>query len=103
MQRELNDVEYAIRTFIDVEVSREQKQNKKIPKLGNLKDILMFELSGGGKRKKKSALPDNQTWSVDGINIAANEGSIPGGIERSSFNLTPKNALMTSILARRNK
>jgi len=82
MQRELNDVEYAIRTFIDVEVSREQKENKKKSKLGNLKDILMIELSGGGKRKKKSALPDNQTlingfFSVDGINIAANEGSIP--------------------------
>ena len=61
MQHELNDLEYAIRTCIDVEVSREQKQNKKIPKLGNLKDILMIELSGGGKRKKKSALPDNQT------------------------------------------
>ena len=28
MQRELNDVEYAIRTFIDVEVSPEQKQNQ---------------------------------------------------------------------------
>jgi hypothetical protein len=82
MQHELNDLEYAIRTFIDVEVSPEQKQNKKFPKLGNLKDILMIELSGGGKRKKKSALPDNQTlingfFSVDGINIAANEGSIP--------------------------
>ena len=79
MQHDLNDLEYAIRTFIDVEVSLEQKQSKKIPKLGNLKDILMFELSGGGKRKKKSALPDNQTlingfFSVDGINIAANEG-----------------------------
>ena len=61
MQHELNDLEYAIRTRIDVEVSREQKQNKKNPKLGNLKDILMIELSGGGKRKKKSALPDNQT------------------------------------------
>jgi hypothetical protein len=28
MQRELNDVEYAIRTFIDVEVSPEKKQNQ---------------------------------------------------------------------------
>ena len=28
MQHELNDLEYAIRTCIDVEVSREQKQNK---------------------------------------------------------------------------
>ena len=42
----------------------------------------MIELSGSGKRKKKSALPDNQTlingfFSVDSINIAANEGSIP--------------------------
>ena len=75
MQHELNDLEYAIRTFIDVEVSPEQKQNKKFPKLGNLKDILMIELSGGGKRKKKSALPDNQTlingfFSVDGIKHA---------------------------------
>ena len=61
MQRELNDLEYAIRTFRDVEVSREQQQNKKFPKLVNLKDILMIELSGGGKRKKRSALPDNQT------------------------------------------
>jgi hypothetical protein len=82
MQHELNDLEYAIRTCIDVEVSREQKQNKKIPKLGNLKDILMIELSGGGKKNKKSTIPDNQTlingfFSVDGINIAANEGSIP--------------------------
>ena len=85
MQHELNDLEYAFRTFIDVEVSWEQKQHKKFPKLGNLKDILMIELSGGGrggKRKKKSALPDNQTlingfFSVDGINIAANDGSIP--------------------------
>jgi hypothetical protein len=82
MQRELNDLEYAIRTFRDVEVLREQKQNKNFPKLGKLKDILMIELSGGGKRKKKSALPDNQTlingfFSGDGINIAANEGSIP--------------------------
>ena len=82
MQHELNDLEYAIRTFMDVEVSPEQKQNKKFPKLGNLKDISMIELSGGGKRKKKSAIPDNQTlingfFSVDGINIAANEGSRP--------------------------
>ena len=82
MQRELNDVEYAIRTFIDVEVSPEQKQNQKYSNLGNFKDISMIELSGGGKRKKKSALPDNQTlingfFTVDGINIAANEGSIP--------------------------
>ena len=42
----------------------------------------MIELSGGEKEKKKrSALPDNQTlingfFSVDGINIAGNEGSI---------------------------
>ena len=82
MQRELNDVEYAIRTFIDVEVSPEQKQNQKYSNLGNFKDISMIEFSRGGKRKKKSALPDNQTlingfFSVDGINIAANEGSIP--------------------------
>ena len=82
MQREVNDLKYAIRTFIDVVVSREQKQNKKLQKLGNLKDILMIELSGGGKKNKKSTLPDNQTlingfFSVDGINIAANEGSIP--------------------------
>ena len=82
MQRELNDVEYAIRTFIDVEVSPEQKQNQKYSNLGNFKDISMIELAGGGKRKKKSALPDNQTlingfFTVDGINIAANEGSIP--------------------------
>ena len=39
----------------------------------------MIELSGEGKRKKKSALPDNQKlmngfFTVDGINIAANEG-----------------------------
>ena len=82
MQRELNDVEYAIRTFIDVEVSPEQKQNQKYSNLGNFKDISMIELAGGGKKKKKSALPDNQTlingfFTVDGINIAANEGSIP--------------------------
>jgi hypothetical protein len=83
MQRELNDVEYAIRTFIDVEVSPEQKQNQKYSNLGNFKDISMIELSGGGKRKKKRALPDNQTlingfFTVDGINIAPNEGgSIP--------------------------
>ena len=82
MQREVNDLKYAIRTFIDVVVSREQKQNKKLQKLGNLKDILKIELSGGGKKNKKSTLPDNQTlingfFSVDGINIAANEGSIP--------------------------
>ncbi len=81
MHHELNDLEYTIRTFIDVEASLEQKQNKKIQKLGNLKDILMIELSGGGKRIKESALPDNQTlingfFSVDGINIAGNEGSI---------------------------
>jgi len=81
MQRELNDLEYTIRTFIDVEISPEQKQNKKFPKLCKLKDILMIELSGGGKRKKKSTLPDNQTlingfFSVDSINIAANEGII---------------------------
>ena len=82
MQRELNDVEYAIRTFIDVEVSPEQKQNKKYSNLGNFKDISMIELSGVGKRKKNSAFPDNQTlingfFTVDGINIAPNEGSIP--------------------------
>ena len=89
MQRELNDLEYAIRTFRDVQVSREQKQNKKFPKLGYLKDMLMIELSGGGKRKNKSALPDNQTlingfFSVDGINIAANEG-IPVNHNFSTF------------------
>jgi hypothetical protein len=83
MQHELNDLEYAIRTFRDVEVSWEQQQDKKFPKLVNLKDILMIELSGGGKRKKESALPDNQAlingfFTVDGINIAPNEGgSIP--------------------------
>jgi hypothetical protein len=49
MQRELNDLEYANRTFRDVEVSREHKQNSQ----------LIIELSGGGNRKKKSALPDN--------------------------------------------
>ena len=41
----------------------------------------MIELAGGGKKRKKSALPDNQTlingfFTVDGINIAPNEGSI---------------------------
>ena len=36
MQHELNDLEYAIRTFIDVEVSLEQKQNKK-SEVGQLK------------------------------------------------------------------
>ena len=54
MQHELNDLEYAIRTFRDVEVSWEQQQDKKFPKLVNLKDILMIELSGGGKKKKKA-------------------------------------------------
>ena len=77
-----NDVKYAIRTLIDVEVSPEQKQNQKYSNLGNFKDISMIELSGVGKRKKKSALPDNQPlmngfFTVNGINIAANEGSTP--------------------------
>jgi hypothetical protein len=96
MQRELNDVEYAIRTFIDVEVSPEQKQNQKYSNLGNFKDISMIELSGGGKRKKKSALPDNQTlingfFTVDGINIAANEmvqhGTDTGDVSKATISV----------------
>ena len=82
MQLELTDLDFAIRTSIDDYAEQEQKLAYEHSKLSSLKIRSNIELVGGGrKRKKKCAVPPNQTtiygfFTVTGSNSADNAGHL---------------------------
>ncbi len=90
MQLELTDLDFAIRTSIDDYAEQEQKLayehsnlcSLEHSNLSSLKIRSNIELVGGGrKRKKKCAVPPNQTtiygfFTVAGLNSADNAGHL---------------------------
>ena len=85
MQLELTDLDFAIRTSIDDYAEQEQKLAYEHSNLSSLKIRSYIELVGGGrkgrKRKKKCAVPPNQTtiygfFTVAGLNSADNAGHL---------------------------
>ena len=81
MQLELTDLDFAIRTSIDDYAEQEQKLAYEHSNLSSLKIRSNIELVGGGRKKKKCAVPPNQTtingfFTVAGLNSADNAGHL---------------------------
>ena len=82
MQLELTDLDFAIRTSIDDYAEQEQKLAYEHSNLSSLKIRSNIELVGGGrKRKKKCAVPPNQTtiygfFTMAGLNSVDNSGHL---------------------------
>ena len=81
MQLELTDLDFAIRTSIDDYAEQEQKLAYEHSNLSSLKIRSNIELVGGGRKKKKCAVPPNQTtingfFTVAGLNSVDNAGHL---------------------------